>query len=354
MGKSREELIKLIHTELIMFNEEQFLSFCQIFYPQPYHNQTKGMEQNQKIRLLIEHCERQKLLNLLLKNIQNWKGRPLISHSSSIIENEQSGDLHLQAGNYHKAIEKYSIVLDLLPSANLFIKRGEIYQEHFSKPTLAISDFSSALRLLQSNETESITKVRFKRLEIMKNDKYYNAETWNEDIIWLKENLSGYSLGKILYLEAEKLDQSEHFFGEQATHAIKILNQSLQLGFNQVSIYYLRAKAHCGASNYGLALADINYILASQEKYESPLYKEFCGLKAYILLRMEKIIEAIEYCSQLDKRWLPLPYISFISEKEIEIELFGKYAMLSKYGEGVSLQNLSLIFESTILKLSKL
>lgn len=219
---------------------------------------------------------------------------------------------HIKVKNWPSAINSYSKALDLSPSAELFLQRGNAYLSlsksledsfrekyknipplrqaelqrddpnnpfHFRKN--AIADFSSAVIL--DDGKEITVQARLARL---KNDT--SGQYFEEDVNWLKQNTEGKLLGEVMYLSIK--DWAVFDDTQLGKHALTITNEAIALGYENVDVYLHRCYLHMELHNYGLALDDANFVLSICRTQEEQF--NVLNTRADIFMEMKRFNDA--------------------------------------------------------------
>ncbi len=244
---------------------------------------------------------------------------------------------HVELNNLDNAIKAYSIAIDLAPSYENFLDRGNVYlkQVKESKPdlqaeqriaTAAAKDFTDAIRLSSTTEKEKLARLgRLHLLNEVRSD--FDHTTWQQDLEWLKHNVEGRELGEVLFLEIQRIDNVAGL-SDILDKAISVLDQAIHLGYREPQIYYLRADAHhYYAHNHGLALRDINIALALLGELDER-FIECLSLKGHILTRMQKFeeaYEALDHARTLAGDRLERKHGGFSHDQDIEEEILYRY-----------------------------
>jgi len=245
-----------------------------------------------------------------------------------------------ESENFEQAIDYYSKAINLMPSAETYILRGQAYlkwanqqKEAFvkrtkqmephsylysiedldlrhrekeilgsidnSKDTLAthaLRDFTEAIILAENYDVEK--EARILRLELFISVDYHlgNIQNmWDEDLTWLKSSPNSTDRAKGLYLYIKTIALDDPYFEGDGLYqqVLLMIGEIIQLGLDDVGLYRIRAMAHSGANNYGLALLDLKNALSfanSSHKTILWIYQEY----AWALSKMGKYKEIFE------------------------------------------------------------
>lgn len=229
---------------------------------------------------------------------------------------------HIKAGNYMSAITMYSKAIEETPTFDLFLARGEAnafaleqledslgrkkqwnlpedklrtYLEkkiYFAKN--AINDFESAVRLSDSIDAERMARLkRFTFGCSRYGDAHYSWEQKDQDFQWLRDNLDGKELGRVicLYVDTWDLQGNDWSVGEDA---VSLMDEAIQLGYDESRAFYLRATGHIVAGNYGLALKDTDKALMSVDQKNKEQVVELLCYRAQALCETKRYSEAHE------------------------------------------------------------
>lgn len=193
---------------------------------------------------------------------------------------------HLKVENYDSAIAAYSKAIEDDPSYGLFIARGEAYllalEQHkkslgnvkaerlpddvrsayYKKRgaliDIALSDFTSAVRLADSAAAEKDARLMLFRFGCSDDGEgRYSWEQKDQDFEWLRKNLSGRELGEAVYLYVYTWDLSINGW-EVGEEVVDMMNEATELGYAESLVFHLRAQGHILAGNYGMAVQDID------------------------------------------------------------------------------------------------
>jgi tetratricopeptide (TPR) repeat protein len=212
----------------------------------------------------------------------------------------RAAEKHFRLGNAELAIKAYSEAIALDPVPEYFIARGAVYAL-YAKPGMedwldddiaktAYKDFSDALALADS--TEIIKAARLGRLRICSLH-HFSEGHGPEDFEWLMPHTEGKEQGEVLYLKQSAL-YKEGFYtnGESEEMSLDDLERAIRLGYKSAEIYLLRGVMHLWDINYGLALEDLDRVIA--ETQDRGLICNCQWLRAKILLTVGKYEEALD------------------------------------------------------------
>lgn len=221
------------------------------------------------------------------------------------------GDAFARVAQWEKAIEAFSMAIELMPSSGLFTLRGQTYiklwesevptQERYRLRKSAYEDFYAALRLATNLDEEKA--ARFGRLETCS-----KTAEFEEDVAWLKQHCSGADYGSIIVQEVASNDA--HIFRESAPWAIEELTKALDLGYQEPKAFCARAKAYAAVGNYGLALSDINVAISMLDKHSRTIVECLC-LRANIQ----------QYLGAFEDAYEDLLTAQLISPEEFELHV---------------------------------
>ncbi len=210
---------------------------------------------------------------------------------------------HLKLGNIEQAILSYTKAINLTPTPELLLARGQTYRKYFSPDTmtdylevekgeLCLKDLSSALVLADTFELQKI--IRLARLELFSVCPLEDR-SWEEDYSWAIDNLEDKEYAFVMFYAARKMDVFGIYASEDwdSNQIIEFTDSAIALGFEDPRAYYLRSSAHFANNNNGLALYDIN--LAVSLISDNPkLLVDFLNLRVGILTDMGKYAEAYD------------------------------------------------------------
>lgn len=261
----------------------------------------------------------------------------------------RAAETHFGLGNFEVALDLYTELLATTPCAEYFIGRGKCRlqlaydadrkrnsldarwsntsklraltgaqdketRDHLSNLMLelekqAFKDFSDAIAVASSTQVNAL--ARKQRLHMQAHPFYHRCE-WEGDINWLKQHLDENEWGEVMYLEALSYGFDSYLFREDtcqevadcAAMAVSCLDRAIQLGYDVPEVYLLRAQAHHGSSNFGLALLDLDRVI---EGNSQDLLPEAWSIRANILMKMHRFDEALETYETFRKRFGCLP-----------------------------------------------
>lgn len=215
----------------------------------------------------------------------------------------KAAETHAKLENYDSAITSYSKAIEIAPTPDLFLARGEIYlrtievidldyEQKQQIGDLALKDFSDALALASNAEQEK--RARFGRAQVWASHNHSRRsedwDLWTEDTEWLRSHTEGYERGKLLYLEVLMGDNNVGI--DEGKYWLTALNEAIAVGYDEPDVFLLRAFAHFRKHNHGFALEDVTRAvdgLREAERLETAL----C-LKATVLVSMKRYNEAYE------------------------------------------------------------
>lgn len=250
---------------------------------------------------------------------------------------------HAELGNMPSAIKSYTAAIDLAPTYENFLARGNACLVRVKQAnrdtaaeeeltTLAAKDFADAIRLSSTKDEEKFARLGRLRL-LSELSVAFDGASWQQDSVWLKNNTEGRELGEVLFLEIFAKDRIAGMYDFLAD-AISALNQAIELKFQEPQVYYLRADAHhYYAHNHGLALQDINSALSLLAESDERQV-EYLSVKAHILVRMRRYEEAYEILTHLRSlaRGKVAPrYGGFSHDQHIEKEILYRYSLDYKF-----------------------
>lgn len=254
----------------------------------------------------------------------------------------KAGQKQVELGNFLEAVETYSSALRLLPSAGLYLARGQarrlaiqchaVERDKRARITdLAIKDLSDALALANSFSLQK--EARFERVRLH-NLTFVSFEDLNADYEWLLANTVGQEYGEALFRHYWALEGNLGITGDDATSVLTAMETALDHGFSDVGVFQLKARAKFELHDCNLALQDINKALEMTSGPEIQL--EILGLKANILARMRRFEEAYETfrtarrlsSNQLHRSYTdPFGYVA----DELEDEILWRYALEAEF-----------------------
>lgn len=166
----------------------------------------------------------------------------------------------------------------------------------------AFKDFSEAVIIADTLETEK--NARMLRLEWLTNIEFNVKDkpaVWEEDLAWLKSRAEKNEHTKVLYLEIKRISVDNPYFEGYYEQVIPMMNEIIELGFDNTEIYRMRSMAHTGAHNYGFALSDIMEALnkANNPKDTLSAHLEY----ANILSNMGKYQELFNLFQELKTKY---------------------------------------------------
>lgn len=223
--------------------------------------------------------------------------------SREIAQLSRAAEKHLQLGNIDQTIASYTKAIELMPTPELMLSRGQMYKKYFApesvtdyleveKGELALKDFSSALALVDSLELQK--KIKLARLELFSicplRDK-----SWDDDFSWAENNLDDKEYALVMFYAARKMDVMETYANEgwDSNQIIEYIDTAISLGFEDPRAYYLRSSAHSSNNNYGLALYDIN--IAIELARDNPrLLLDCLNLRISIFMSVRSYQQAFE------------------------------------------------------------
>jgi len=206
----------------------------------------------------------------------------------------KAAQAHAEVGNLESAANAYSAAIEISPSAQLFLARAKVYEElrdltpygreRDNWSTLSFDDYTRAMKLTPSREQhKEIRRSRFRVIWGVKLVPTSLVHPYAEELEWMKANLTGRELGEAIYIHVKNC-ADDHLLRDE-TDALSDLNQVIELGYREADVYALRAQAHFFASNYGMALDDINVAIKLWKGEVEPVHDYFT-LKANILAFM--------------------------------------------------------------------
>lgn len=294
-----------------------------------------------------------------------------------------SAQTHSMLGNFESAVNAYTKAIDLAPDAKLFFERGCIYVQlwketenqkqknrELNRATSRITeidnpkkrenaekeakrlfnlgnlytkqaskDFSDAIQLVNSNELE--IKIRLARLELaaLTQNRY---DDWRHDVEWLHSHATLAEFGKVLYLEAKLIEIEADtyllrdigispFHADTTTQIINLLTEAIGYGYDEPDVFFLKAQAHFGEYNFGLALQVVD--MAIEKLQEVKRFPEFLGLKANILIEMQKYEQAIDVYRDVQHQFNESAFWYFDVTFRLKEILLCRYAIESEFGK---------------------
>jgi hypothetical protein len=192
--------------------------------------------------------------------------------SREITQLSRAAEKHFRLGNIDQTIASYTKAIELMPTPELLLARGQSYKKYFSPDTitdylevekgeLSLKDLSSALLLTDSSELQK--KIRLERLELFSICPLED-EVWEDDFSWASEKLEDKDYARIMFYAARKMDVWGIYASEgwDSNQIIEYIDAAIALGYQDSRAYYLRSSAHFANNNNGLALYDINVAIA--------------------------------------------------------------------------------------------
>jgi tetratricopeptide (TPR) repeat protein len=264
----------------------------------------------------------------------------------------RAAEIHARLGNIDNAIRAYDEAIQLAPSHELFLARGDLhralyYETRYTTEStkweqLAFKDYSDALALTTSSEIEKVT--RLKRWHVFCPPEPLDLESSSnisdEEFKWLQANLAERDLGEALYVHIKATSDNITLFEQY--DAADTLIRILELGYREPDVYALRANAYYLECNYGLALKDIDTAIQLLQG-NARMLSEYHYLRANILCSMrsrdssrayepyEKAVRSITEARRLaPKAYDPYGYIA----SHFEIEILYTYA-LAEYSKTI-------------------
>ena len=208
----------------------------------------------------------------------------------------KSAETHLKLKNYESAIAAYSKALDLTPSAQLFLDRAKAYIQYMEKGNSSqaeirddlIKDLTDAIALADSTEVEyEAHSLRYEH----RGGNYYSSELFDQDFDWLKKQFQGVERGKFIFEEIYY--NMGDFFINFPQEALPLLNEVIELGYEEPKVYAILAEVHYLMFNFGLALETINRGFNNFNLTDDQL-ADFLIDKGGLLSKMNRFQEACE------------------------------------------------------------
>jgi len=245
----------------------------------------------------------------------DWRRREVQDHVSV-------ATTHSKAGNYDAAITAYSKAVEETPSYDLFLARGETYvlalkqhekslggekfqqlseseRDAYRKKVAilissALNDFTSAARLADSIEAEKTARLKlFKFGCSIEHYAFYAWEQQEQELQWLRENLTGRDLGEVICLYVETWDLfMQDWQGGEAV--VALMDEAMQLGYTEPRALYFHARGQLLAGNCGLAVQEIDKVLVSIPQEDKEQVVELLCYRAEALCKIGRFNEAHE------------------------------------------------------------
>jgi tetratricopeptide (TPR) repeat protein len=200
----------------------------------------------------------------------------------------RAAETHERLGYLDMAVNAYSKAIELTPTAELFLARGNVYErlsheaadldKCYDMEEKAFRDYSDAVKLATTSEIRKTARLRRWHF----NASLIPKEEYALERDWITSNTSGLELGKVLFSELRAFAESEGLWEKE--DAVAILNQIVELGYKESEVYALRADAHYLDCNFRLALEDINRAISAPRNTQT--HAEYLMLRASILIRM--------------------------------------------------------------------
>ncbi len=225
-----------------------------------------------------------------------------------------------------KKPHKIARAIGHLHQDDVFVRRGSIVVK--ASPDEIIRMHTATTRTFFSAQTSTEVdekQMRFNRVKA-------NRSSWKEreeDLRWLRKNTSGVELGEVLFWEVKGWEARD--IESVGKDAKALLDQSIELGFDNSEVYYLRAEANGALCNYGLALQDINTALEKASDQHSMV--KYVALKIDILLAMRKFKDAARLIAwgRSNNEDELRSWLGGVGSESFE-DVFRKYLLLSQFG----------------------
>lgn len=217
----------------------------------------------------------------------------------------QRAKAHFEINNFDLAISLLTEAINILPNSELLISRGKAYEElakssgDYSNYRSSFKDYSNSLNLKPSLDEEKAAKLGRIRL-LQTNGSGYTWEDFEIDYKWLYDHTDGYDRAEVIYTyvnswEYENLDMKDNdtiHKLESGEEMVRLLDEAISLGFNDLEIFYLRSFGNKVASNYGTALRDIDKAISITRNEERKIV--YMCHRAEILVKMAGFNDAYE------------------------------------------------------------
>lgn len=210
----------------------------------------------------------------------------------------RAAETHLKLGNYENAVASLTRAIEITPTAELFIARAEAYRQlqknhPHSGPwwewgEAALKDLADGIALSDSPEVEKRAR-RMRRGFLGFAYTNYTSEQRDEDFEYELSLLEGEERGKWICEQVWEWDVEEH----SSDYTVSLLLEAIESEYREPEVYYLLANAHSGCGNYGLALDEINRLIASVGERHPDLVEYLC-FKARKLAQLNRFEEAHE------------------------------------------------------------
>ena len=230
--------------------------------------------------------------------------------SREISQLSRAAEKHLQLGNIDQTIASYTKAIELMPTPELLLARGQMYKKYFTpenitdyleveKGELALRDFSNAFVLADSLDVQK--KIRLARLELFSICPLED-NSWKDDYSWAAENLEDKEYAVVMFYAARKMDVWAIYASEgwDSNQIIEYIDDAIALGYEDTKAYYLRSRAHFANSNSGLALYDINLAISLIGK-DTQLLVDCLNLRVGIMKNMGKYAEVYDDLTRISQ-----------------------------------------------------
>ena len=82
--------------------------------------------------------------------------------------------------------------------------------------------------------------------------------------MWLRKNIDGRESGEIIYLYVSTWQLfPDHGWSSVGEQLVDLMDEAIQLGYSEPSVFHLRARGHIISGNYGMAVKDIDKALTN-------------------------------------------------------------------------------------------